>query len=94
MVAKCWTGVSLVAESVFSVVILKLRRQNCQMGSQPSSLGLSGSARLISATLDKCKQVSPPPSLPSTGDDRSMVKMLYNYEIYFIVFSLVNGGPK
>ena len=92
MVAKCWTGVSMVAESVFRVVILKLRRQNCH---QPSSLGLSGSALLISATLDKCKQVSPPPpSLPSTGDDRSMVKMLYNYEIYFIVFSLVNGGPK
>ena len=33
MVAKCWTGVSLVAESVFSVVILKLRRQDCQMRS-------------------------------------------------------------
>ena len=26
MVAKCWTGVSLVAESVFGVVILKLGR--------------------------------------------------------------------
>ena len=86
MIAKCWTGVSLVAESVFGVVILKLGRTKLSKPSDEISV------------LSHCRKVTEKKNRPSTNVSSSLLSepevtcKKCPTKIHYCI-SLVNGGP-